>query len=418
MVLVLFGAATIVVGTAVALSAQRSRIAARSAAWNAAIPVAEAGIEEALTQLNYGTTNIAANGWRLVNGYYLKTQTNPFSGGGSYYSVAITATNPPVVTSVGYVPAPLQNNYISRTVQITTMGGTSNSSGGLLAKDQIALGGNSLMNSFNSCDPNYSTGGLYDPAKAHDKIKVATDSAGSPAIAVGTTLVYGSVATGPGATISVNNSGGVGDAGYLSGGGTGAIQPGHSANDMNVAIPDVQVPYTDGAPVVLGTYTVGGTNYNYCLGATNYFQNKQFNTSGSMIVTSTATLYVANSFSLSGDLYITPGASLTLYVGVNTKASDSFSISGKGVANGTGLAANFTVYCLSSVKNASYTGGSSWVGVLYAPYTTFSLAGGSDACGSITAYAISLSGGVSFHYDECLGRGNWQPLVVNSWREL
>jgi hypothetical protein len=417
MVLVLVGATTIVVASAMALSAQRSRITARSASWNAALPVAEAGIEEALTQLNYGTTNIAANGWRLTNGYYLKTQTNPFSGDGSYYSVAITANNPPVVTSVGYVPAPLQNSYISRTVQVTTVG-WSNSAGGLLAKDLIHLGGNSLMNSFNSCDPNYSTGGLYDPAKAHDKIKVATDSTGSPAIAVGTTLVYGSVDTGPGATITVNNSGGVGDAGYLSGGGTGAIQAGHSANDMNVAIPDVQVPYTSGAPLVAGTYTVGGTNYNYCLGATNYFQSSQFNVSGSIIVTSTATMYVASSATLSGTLYIAPGASLTLYVGDNGHANDSFSISGKGIVNGTGLAANFTVKCLPSVKNATYSGGSSWVGTLYAPETTFSLGGGSDACGAITAYAISLSGGVNFHYDECLGEGDWQPLVVNSWHEL
>src|SRR5215475_2552130 len=108
MVLVLVGCTILVVAAAVALSVQRTRISARSASWNSAMPVAEAGIEEALTQINYGTTNSATNGWRLTNGYYLKTQTNPFSGGNSYYSVAITATNPPVITSVGYVLAPLQ----------------------------------------------------------------------------------------------------------------------------------------------------------------------------------------------------------------------------------------------------------------------------------------------------------------------
>lgn len=415
-VLVLVAAAILVVASAVSLSGQRTLISARSAVWSAAIPVAEAGIEEALTQLNYGMG--VTNGWRLTNGYYLKTQTNPFSAGDSYYSVAITATNPPVVTSVGYVRAPLKNTYISRTVQVTTLGGITNSTGGLLAKGLIKLGGGSLMNSFNSCDTNYSTGGRYDPAKARDKIKVATDSTDSPAIAVNSTLVYGSVATGPGGVISVNNSGGVGDAAYLSGGATGSIQPGHSANDMNVAFPDVQVPYTSGAPVVSGSYNVGGTNYDYCLGATNYFMNSQLNTSGTIVVTNDATLYVTTSVTISGELYIAPGASLTLYVGDNGKANDSFSMSGKGVANGTGQAANFTVKCLPSVKNANYSGGSSWTGTLYAPETAFSLGGNSDAYGSVTAYSIILGGGTSFHYDECLGKDDGQKFVVNSWREL
>jgi hypothetical protein len=419
MVLVLVAGAVLVAAAAMSLSGQRTSIAARSSAWNAAMPVAEAGIEEALTLLNYGVG--VTNGWRYTNSYYLKTQTNPFSSGDSYYSVAISAATPPVITSVGYVRAPLKNTYLSRTVQVTTQG-QSTFPGGLLAKGPIHLGGNSLMNSFNSCDTNYSTGGLYDPAKARDRIKVATDSTAAGAIAVGTTLIYGGVATGPGATITVNNSGGVGDAGYLSGGGTGAIQPGHSANDMNVAVPDVQVPYTSGAPIVSGSYTnidATGTNvYNYCWGATNYYQNSQFNTSGSIIVTNTATVYVTSSFTLSGFLYITPGASLTLYVGDTGKANDSFSISGKGIANGTGQAAYFAVKCLPSVKNATYSGGSTWVGTLYGPETTFQLGGGSDAFGSIAAYSISLSGGTSFHYDECLGTDSTNKLLIATWREL
>src|SRR5262249_18437518 len=148
------------------------------------------------------------------------------------------------------------------------------------------------------------------------------------------------------------------------------------------------------AAVVSGSYTVGGTNYNYCLGATNYYMGSQLNTSGTIIVTNAATLYVTTSVTLSGLLYIAPGASLTLYVGDTGKANDSISMGGKGIANGTGQAVNFAVKCLPSVKNATYSGGSSWVGTLYAPETAFSLGGGSDACGSVTAYSISLSGGV------------------------
>ena len=36
----------------------------RSQAWNSAIPITEAGIEEALTQIQYhGITNLSADGW-------------------------------------------------------------------------------------------------------------------------------------------------------------------------------------------------------------------------------------------------------------------------------------------------------------------------------------------------------------------
>src|SRR6267378_419696 len=41
----------------------------RSLAWNATIPVLEAGVEEALTQLHYtGVTNLSANGWTYATG--------------------------------------------------------------------------------------------------------------------------------------------------------------------------------------------------------------------------------------------------------------------------------------------------------------------------------------------------------------
>ena len=49
----------------------------RSLTWNKAIPVSEAGIEEALTQINFnGTNRVANNGWVSVNGsYHMKSYT-------------------------------------------------------------------------------------------------------------------------------------------------------------------------------------------------------------------------------------------------------------------------------------------------------------------------------------------------------
>ena len=90
----------------------------RSLAWNGALPVVEAGIEEAMTQLHYTCVNfksgikdpgadsmLKANHWtRLANGDYYRTRQ---VSSGCSYEVTIQPVDPPVITSSGYVPAPL-----------------------------------------------------------------------------------------------------------------------------------------------------------------------------------------------------------------------------------------------------------------------------------------------------------------------
>src|SRR5688572_17433128 len=72
----------------------------RAQAWNTALPMAEAGIEEALTHINtIGSTNWEGNGWTLSNGSYLKSRdfTN-YS-----WTASISGANPPSITSTGFV---------------------------------------------------------------------------------------------------------------------------------------------------------------------------------------------------------------------------------------------------------------------------------------------------------------------------
>src|ERR1041384_7564827 len=83
------------------------RSAVRSLAWNSCIPVLEAGVEEALSQIHFsGITNLNSNGWtNSPDGLYHKSRT--IGDDGSYYEVSITPVNPPVIVSKGYVPATL-----------------------------------------------------------------------------------------------------------------------------------------------------------------------------------------------------------------------------------------------------------------------------------------------------------------------
>src|SRR6185369_8236338 len=96
------------------LVANQNRTTYQSQTWNSSIPVLEAGIEEALTQLNYnngeGLNNATAHGWTLTNGLYFKSRVTD-SIEGTYYNVSIdpnTNASPatPIITSQGFVPAP------------------------------------------------------------------------------------------------------------------------------------------------------------------------------------------------------------------------------------------------------------------------------------------------------------------------
>src|SRR5437588_11779093 len=69
----------------------RTKVRARSLAWNTAIPVLEAGIEEALAHLHQDGTNLSANSWTKSGTNstvtYQKTRTNSDS---SYCIVTIS----------------------------------------------------------------------------------------------------------------------------------------------------------------------------------------------------------------------------------------------------------------------------------------------------------------------------------------
>src|SRR5438552_10055044 len=88
------------------LVANQNRKTFHSLTWNTCVPVMEAGLEEALTQLHFNRiTNLLSNQWTLgIDGLYHKTRC--IGAGGSYYEVTIQPVDPPVIVSTGYAAAP------------------------------------------------------------------------------------------------------------------------------------------------------------------------------------------------------------------------------------------------------------------------------------------------------------------------
>lgn len=409
----------------------------RSQAWNAAIPMIEAGIEEALAHLNcHGLTNLPTDGWQSLGGQYVKQR----SVGDGFYIVGILDAATPVITSQGYVPLPLMASadaplfaLISPDGSITGKPSTHLGRGirvlarrdrlfakGLVAKGQINLNGKNIeTDSFDSSDPAYSTAGLYDSTKAKDNGDVATNSGLVNSVDVGNADVFGKVSTGPGGSVAIGPTGAVGCKAWHDAKNKG-IEPGSVKDDMNVVFPDILMPFSGGA-FFPGPGVIDGTTYNYVLGNGKY-QLSTLSMSGSskMVVTGNAILYVPGDVSISGTAFIEirPGGSLKLYVG-----GASASLGGNGVLNKAGNAINFFYYGLPSNTSLDVTGNGTFTGVIYAPNADLSLSGSgstdTDFVGASISRTVLMNGNFKFHYDEALAKyGAPRAYVVTSWNEM
>lgn len=389
----------------------------RSQAWNSALALAEAGVEEALAQLNPSallfTTNIdrGANGWQLLadGKYHAPRRILP----DGYYDVAITADVFPRIYATGYVTIPTLSATVSRKVTVTTSE-ASLYRGLIAARVSVDLKGNGITtDSFDSMDPNHSTNGLYDPTKR----KAGGDIASTGGIInVQNADVKGTLYTGPEGSYTIGANGSVGDLSWPMGGG---MQPGHYKNDFNMDFPEVLPPYATAIPPTGAA--VGGTNYTWVLGNGNYMASDangvKLKNGDTILVTGRARVYVTGDFIMQNgsSIIIAPGASLQLYVGgANTTIA---------TLNNAGNCANFTYFGLPSNKSITLTGNDVFLGSIYAPNANLSLGGGGnntlDYQGACAVNTIGMNGHFNFHFDENLRRkGPVRGYQISSWTEI
>jgi hypothetical protein len=269
--LVITGVLGLTLASYLTMIASQNRSVVRSQTWNSSIPLAEAGIEEAIVHLNKNClwnpitsapVNWYADGWESVEDGIEMTRHL----GENYYIVRIStnapySTNSPGIFSKGYVPASMANNssstllaavgvagdeserrYVGRQVRVTT-GKDGFFTRAMVAKDSIDLKGNQIQtDSFDSEDPAFNTGGLYDPTKHKDNGDVAVNNGLEDSLNIGNADIYGAVAVGPGGTIAIGPDGKVGDAAWMADATKTGIQPGRSRDDMNVSLPNVEAP--------------------------------------------------------------------------------------------------------------------------------------------------------------------------------
>jgi hypothetical protein len=402
----------------------QNRLTRESHAWNAALVVAEAGIEEGMAQVNakFGSTNsnLAANDWEQgpTNGFYRPKQLPRVLVSGSAtngtYDVCVTRhpTNGfPIVYATGYTMVPLIGKLISRTIEVRTTKFPL-FLGGMAAQSNITFKGNTIaIDSYDSMDPNHSTtNGMYDWAKRKASGDVASKWG---LIDVGNATVNGKIKTGPESpnpTLGPN-----GWAGDLNWTGPG-IQPTWYQKDFNADFRDAELPDNFNP---LQPASITGSSNMYILGTGDYWisslsmQNKNDN----IRVVGNVRLHVLGDVSMSSQpaIYIEDGARLEIYV---SGAKAEF-----GRVNTTGNANTFKYFGLPTNTSLSWNGNDQYVGTVYAPQANFTLGGGGvnelDYQGAGVTKIITLNGKFKFHFDEALTRGG--PIsgyVANSWREL
>jgi hypothetical protein len=415
----------ILIGSYLSLIRTQYRSVVRSDAWHEAMVTAEAGVEEAMAQLNSGVTtnDLGVNSWHAVGtGVFQKTNFL----GDSYSVVTIriypAVTDPyPVILSRARVPGPVSGPPLYRTVQVRTRPRpVILTPGAMVVLSTVDFSGQGISaDSFISSDTNYSSGGLYDPRKARDHGDVVTLSSATNAIQVGNAKIKGIIRTGPDGQASVGANGSVGDAGWVNGGQRG-IQAGHFADDVNVEFPSVKLPPSfNGFPPPAGKYQVNGTTYKYSL---NNSMNWQLSTlDGSVYVSGgDVVLYVTDNIKIGSGMQIriATNSSLTVYM-----AGATTTISGQGIVNESGQAKNFTYYGLPSNKAVDFGANAAFVGSIYAPQAAFTLGGGGnntyDFVGRCVTKSAKMNGHYNFHYDEVLETvAAPTGYIATSWDEL
>jgi len=445
MVLVVVIICAIALMSYLSLVNSQNRAVARSQGWNSAVPVMEAGVEEALAHLNANVDNgLNVDGWVRVGNYYRMER----AAGDSYYVVTITITNAilPIIESRGFCRMPLltynpnaaspyffaslppptynspRDGYMGRGVRIAARK-NGRLSKAMLSKGKIDIGGTVRVDSYNSCTAAGSTGGLYDSAKAGEAGDIASNGQLAKQIGAGGDVqIRGHISTGPGGTLGMNgNSVSVGSDAWIDAGGTG-IQQGWFRDDMNANIPDAPLPPPGGFTALPGGGYVGSTYYDHILGGSvgsgqvvYSLTDLQMNSSQRILIQGDVVLKISGNLQMTGQsaIEIATTGQLNMYVSGNTA-----SIGGGGIVNQTKDPLRFGYFGAKTNTRLDLDGTSGFYGVVYAPYADLNLAGGSILFGGTVTKTVKATGGFTMHYDQCLDNGGAGRYIVTSWDEM
>lgn len=360
--------------------------------------LAEAGIQRALWELNYGGSTWT--GW-VGSGETRTLQTSLIGAGDYEVTVANISSSNPQITSTGFFPNRNASDRAERTIIVRVIR-DSIFDYAAFGQQSLTMSGNANTDSYDSAQGRYNQNG--NRGLNGD---VGTNGTTNGAITLtGNAAVRGDASTGLGGTVTTNGNAQV-------------VPPGQITHQNNVDLPLVTVPpalanLSNGA-----NFSLNG-NQSQSLASGDYkFSSINISGNGQLTITGTARIYLTGSSSLSisgnGGLNIISGAQLTFYADGNTN------ISGNGIVNQSYLPQNFMLYATGTPGSRSIqiSGNGDFHGAIYAPDASIDISGNGGVYGSIIGQRVNITGNGGVHYDEALGRtGNGLgKYIIQSWQD-
>lgn len=419
--IVLATGVAIALGSFVTLSVRTARLSNSSFYSNSALNLAEAALEEAMVATNTDDWS----GWTAFQGNSanLTKQLPTFDVGDGVTGIAQvvvfgarTSDTPRMVAqgrTVGNLGASVTKQIEVRLRRRSIFPETP------IGKDLVTFaGGNATIDSYDSEDNLYSTGGLYDPAKRKDGGSIASLRVipTTDGISLGNAKIWGYAATA-GADVDVGPNGEVRGSSTPTGVkvDTSRIRKDYPHRDLPVR----EAP-TSGFSAIYGnvnsTTTFGTAGASSLVFAANLTSN---NSSDIFTIEGDVTMVVSGDVTIKGAMNIAPGGSLKLYV------AGDMDVGGNGIVNGSNLPKNLMIFGTDPVEGGQTIklhGNGVLVAAVDAPHAHIELKGGGsdgEMWGTFVGYDVKITGNYAFHYDEALGRLNdGEPFTIGAWTEL
>ncbi len=365
-----------------------------------ALSLAEAGVERAIWEINYGDIKSWSGSSSLRTKNISSFQA---SGGDIIGNIEIRVENPdgdtPVIESTGSV-ALTGSQTVDRTVRVE-LDGFLPYKFGAYGETSVYMSGNAMVDSYDSRLND------YDPLNPGSEGNIGTNAIANGSIELDSNAeINGDVIIGPGGDPNDPNVIVTLSSSVINGQREASAEP----IEMEPVFPPEGI--TD-----MGTYYLGGSDTDTISQSSEY---NNFNIDSNAIVTITGdiTLYVSNNFSMTSNshLIIPNGSSLTLYVG-GSFLQDSNTM----INNLTQDTTKCMVLALSSLKGTMvWNSNADFYGAVYAPGADIIINSNANFFGAIMANSIYASSDIRLHYDKALERV-FMPGVsfeVLSWQEI
>lgn len=373
-----------------------------------ALNLAEAGVERAIWELNFGEIMTSPN-WTGGNTQKTLILDDVRAAGGSAVGdIMVTVIDPtsdyPVVESSGVVSF-VGSTAVTKTVRVLlALGYESIFKYAIFGDDGFDMSGNAYTNSYNS------TLGSYWSQTPGDYGDVGTNATGRwDVVMLNNTVINGDAFTGvesdPNQVIRLRNRARI----------TGEQKP----LDEPFVFPQINVP--TGLPF-LGNYTASG--HNGVISADAKFSSFTMPSNTTVTIgggteADPITLYIDGNFLMNSNtqIVLAEGAWVEVVMGNGT-----FVLKSNGFINPSGDPKRLAILGTDAFKSMTWRSNTEFYGIVIVPKATIQYNSNVHFFGSILSYSLSLNSNAGIYYDEALG--TWKKYgvpsdtyVVTSWQE-